>query len=115
MNYKAAVVSCCAVFALSRIARAESGKAVIAGTMSTMTVSGIVMLQDTADGLKIDAQITQAPPGEHAFHIHEFGSCADAGKAAGSHYNPDGHAHGNTLKEGITKTHAGDFGNVTVG
>jgi Cu-Zn family superoxide dismutase len=77
-------------------------------------VSGIVVLQDSPAGLKIDADITQAPPGLHAFHIHEFGSCADNAKAAGSHYNPAGHPHGNALKDGIMKTHAGDFGNLTI-
>ena len=93
---------------------ADTGKAMIVGTSTKTVVSGTVMLEDTPQGLKIDADITQAPPGEHAFHIHEKGSCADMAKAAGSHYNPAGHPHGDALKDGIAKTHAGDFGNLTV-
>src|ERR1019366_6073555 len=55
------------------------------------------------------------PAGQHAFHIHEFGSCADLGKAAGSHYNTLGAPHGQVVQEGIHHAHAGDRGNITVG
>jgi Cu-Zn family superoxide dismutase len=95
-------------------AQAETAKAVIAGTKPGSTVSGTVMLQDAASGLKIDVDITQAPAGIHAFHIHEFGLCTNEAKDAGSHFNPAGHPHGDMLKDGIAKTHAGDFGNIVV-
>ncbi|MBI3564789.1 MAG: superoxide dismutase family protein [Elusimicrobia bacterium] len=52
-------------------------------------------------------------PGEHGFHIHEFGSCEDSAKAAGGHFNPKKHEHGQALKDGVAKTHAGDLGNIT--
>jgi superoxide dismutase, Cu-Zn family len=92
----------------------ETAKAVIQSTNPSMVVEGVVNLTDTLEGLKINAEITKAPAGDHAFHIHEFGLCAEEGKAAGSHYNPANHPHGNTLKDGVTKTHAGDFGTLKV-
>jgi len=92
---------------------ADKGMAVLKET-GTIPVKGTVLLEDTPGGLKIDAEFTKAPAGNHAFHIHEFGLCDDNGNAAGSHYNPGNHPHGNALKDGISKTHAGDFGSITV-
>ena len=92
---------------------AASGMAVIKGTTADSKLAGKVMLQDTKDGLKVSADFTNAPAGKHGFHIHEFGSCDDSGKAAGSHYNPNGHPHGNALKD-IQTAHAGDLGNIDV-
>jgi Cu-Zn family superoxide dismutase len=109
-----AVMSGMLVIGMVTVGQAETGKAMLMGTSSGVEVSGTVMLQDTPQGLKIDADIAKAPAGQHAFHIHEFGLCDDQGKAAGSHYNPAGHMHGNALKDGIMKTHAGDFGSITV-
>ena len=94
---------------------AEKARAIIAGTKAGVPVAGTVILEDTKEGLKVDAEITQAPAGLHAFHIHEFGACGDEGGAAGSHYNPGGHPHGDVMKGGVEMVHAGDFGNLTVG
>ena len=66
------------------------------------------------NGPKIDLQVTleQAPPGEHAVHIHEIGDCsADDGSSAGGHWNPTGHDHGRWDE---TPFHLGDIGNVVV-
>lgn len=63
---------------------------------------GTVILEDTQHGLKFTSKLTNLPPGEHGFHIHENGSCAPMlqdGKmlpagAAGSHYDPSStHSH----------------------
>jgi len=94
---------------------AATGEALIKGTQSTDEISGFVILEDTKKGLKIKAEINNAPPGDHGFHIHEFGSCADSGKAAGGHYNPSGARHGRVAKVGIKKAHGGDLGNVSIG
>jgi len=102
------------VIGLTGTLRAETGKVTLVGTSTSTVVSGVALLWDTPQGLKIDADITQAPAGLHGLHIHEFGLCDEQGKAAGGHYNPAGHPHGNTLKDGIAKTHAGDFANVTI-
>ena len=103
------------VFGVSVRGWAATGVAEVMGTAPNSHVSGMVQFEDTAGGLKVNASLANVPPGQHAFHIHEFGSCADTGKAAGSHYNPMSAPHGQVLKEGIAHAHAGDLGNVTAG
>jgi superoxide dismutase, Cu-Zn family len=93
---------------------AATGVAEIKGTAENSQIRGTVNFTDTATGLQIKAKLSGLPPGSHAFHIHEFGSCADLGKAAGSHYNPLGAPHGQVLKAGIQHAHAGDLGNIIV-
>ncbi len=83
-------------------------------TSESSIVSGSVVLAETAEGLKISAEFQNVSPGKHGFHIHEIGSCADGGKAAGGHYNPDGVVHGHLVHDGHDKAHAGDFGNVEI-
>ena len=51
------------------------------------------------------------PRSVHAMHIHEFGDqSSDDGTAAGSHYNPENHPHGDVT---AGSHHAGDLGNIT--
>jgi Cu-Zn family superoxide dismutase len=94
--------------------RAETAEAKIQSTSGAGQI-GTVKFEDTTAGLKVTAQIDNAPAGQHGFHIHEFGSCDDMGNKAGSHYNPEGHQHGNAVKDGPMKAHPGDLGNITVG
>src|SRR5437879_5897501 len=94
-------------------ARAATGAAKISGTAAGSTVSGTVKLEDTGAGLKVLAELSGVPAGDHGFHIHEFGSCDDAAKAAGSHYNPEKTPHGSIMKDGHKKAHEGDMGNIT--
>lgn len=94
---------------------AETGAAAVQGTADGSPITGTVSFQDTGKGLKVTATLTGIPMGTHGFHIHEFGSCAEAGKAAGSHYNPKGAKHGHAVSDGIKKAHAGDLGNITAG
>ncbi len=89
------------------------GMASIEGTKEESDISGELKFEDTAQGLKISGTLENIPSGEHAFHIHEFGDCGDEGKNAGSHYNPDQHAHGLVTKDGASKVHPGDLGNIT--
>jgi len=91
-----------------------SGMAELQGTAPGSTVKGTVHFTDTPAGLQVSAQITNAAPGLHGFHIHEFGGCGDLGKAAGGHFNPEGAPHGMLMKDGPHKAHAGDMGNITV-
>jgi superoxide dismutase, Cu-Zn family len=95
--------------------QAETGVANIKGTGMNSLMRGTVTLMDTAAGLKVDTRLTGLPPGQHGFHIHEFGSCDDMGKAAGGHYNPENTMHGMVVKDGVMKAHAGDLGNITAG
>lgn len=106
------VLAALAISTLALSASAATGTAVIAGTAAGSAVAGTVTLQDTPKGLKVSASLTGVPAGTHAFHIHEFGSCADAAMAAGGHYNPKKSHHGFLPKDGLKKAHAGDLGNV---
>jgi len=73
-------------------------------------VKGKVTFTQKADGVEIVAELTGLQPGEHGFHVHEFGDCSMAdGKCAGGHFNPTGMPHGSPDSE---KRHVGDFGNI---
>ena len=68
----------------------------------------ILLIQAPGTPTLIKGTITGLTPGEHGFHIHEFGDMSDGCKSMGGHYNPDGVDHGN-LGDG----HVGDLGNIT--
>ncbi|TWT87247.1 Superoxide dismutase [Cu-Zn] precursor [Pseudobythopirellula maris] len=73
-------------------------------------VSGNLSLQDTSRGLRITGVVAGLTPGEHGFHIHQYGDLSDpAGKSAGGHFNPSGEKHGGPHDD---VRHAGDFGNI---
>lgn len=94
---------------------AATGKAEIKPTSPDFVLSGAAAFEETPNGLKVTADIRNAPPGKHGFHIHEFGSCGDAGNSAGGHFNPDGKPHGDAAKSGPAHAHPGDMGNIAVG
>lgn len=72
-------------------------------------VRGILRLIQKGDEIKIMGRINHLTPGEHGFHIHEFGDQRGGdGKATGGHYNPSGHDHGAPG----AKSHSGDLGNI---
>lgn len=74
------------------------------------TCSGTVTFSQEKDGLHIEAHISGLTPGEHGFHIHEFGNCAcDDAVCAGDHFNPTNSPHGSPTAE---KRHVGDLGNL---
>jgi len=70
---------------------------------------------EIAEGLKINVVVRNAPPGVHGIHLHENGICAEQGKAAGGHFNPDNVSHGDIAKDGFEHAHAGDLGNIEIG
>ncbi len=94
---------------------AAQGKAVITGTSVDSKVSGVVDLTEQKDGLMVMVNVTGAPAGKHGIHFHENGSCAEGGKAAGGHFNPDKVMHGFMPKDGPMNAHVGDMGNIDVG
>jgi Cu-Zn family superoxide dismutase len=74
-------------------------------------VKGVVTFTKVEGGVKIVADVEGLTPGDHGFHIHEFGDCSSAdGTSAGGHFNPHGNPHGGPTAE---KRHAGDLGNLT--
>jgi len=73
-------------------------------------VSGQVVFTQQADGVHISATFSGLTPGNHGFHIHQFGDCSAAdGTSAGGHFNPHATDHGSPDGE---MRHAGDLGNV---
>ena len=87
----------------------------ISGTAEGSLISGQVTLTETPEGVQVEAVVNNVPnPGKHGFHIHENGSCADAGKAAGGHFNPNAVAHGFLPHDGMEHAHLGDLGNIEI-
>lgn len=90
------------VSAISRI-RADKG----------YSASGEVRFHQEPNGVRISGEVTGLSPGQHGFHIHEFGDCsAPDGKSAGGHFAPNGNPHGSP-QDNVNKRHAGDLGNIT--
>ena len=58
---------------------------------------GYVRLFDSPEGLLLEPDLEDLPPGKHGFHIHEFGDVEPAlkkgkyvaGGSAGGHYDPE--------------------------
>ena len=94
---------------------AETGKAVIRATGKGSPVAGTATLEDTPQGLRVAVRVSGLTPGKHGIHIHQYGSCGGEGNGAGSHFNPDNAPHGFLPKDGLTKAHPGDLGNIEVG
>jgi Cu-Zn family superoxide dismutase len=73
-------------------------------------VSGTVTFSEEADGVKVRAEIAGLAPGNHGFHVHEFGDCSAAdASSAGAHFNPTKQPHAGP---DAPERHVGDMGNV---
>jgi Cu-Zn family superoxide dismutase len=69
---------------------------------------------DGKGGIVLRLEVSDAPPGQHAVHIHDKGDCSSPdGKSAGDHWNPMHEPHGKWAAEG-GHHHLGDIGNLEV-
>ena len=73
-------------------------------------VGGTVTFTEVADGVQVHADLTGLGPGNHGFHVHEFGDCsAPDAMSAGGHFNPTNEPHAGPDD---AARHVGDMGNV---
>lgn len=73
---------------------------------------GTAELEPSTDGVIVNLEASDLPPGTHGFHFHETGKCeAPSFESAGGHFNPSQKEHGLENKKG---THAGDLPNIVV-
>lgn len=94
---------------------ASKAEAIISGTEEGSIVAGTVKLMENENGVLVVANLSGVKPaGDHGFHVHQNGSCADGGNAAGGHFNPLSVDHGYLPQNGLEHAHAGDMGNITI-
>jgi Cu-Zn family superoxide dismutase len=116
----AGTLVCCAAVGLRGFAAAQheekkEGAGVakaIALLMPTTgsSVKGEVVFTKAGHGIHVHAEISGLTPGEHGFHIHEYGVWSDNGMSAGGHFNPTMAPHAGIDSK---KRHVGDLGNIT--
>jgi Cu-Zn family superoxide dismutase len=82
---------------------------------SSRSVHGDVTFEKIGNGVKVIADFTRLPPGEHGFHIHRAGDMRGSGcKNACEHYHigkPQSHG-GPPFSKG--ERHTGDLGNISL-
>ncbi len=94
-----------------KVAVAHIKTAKAAGTQPSYgSPMGTVTFTQMGEKVKVVADLTGLPPGQHGFHIHEKGdlSAADL-MSTGGHFNPGKHPHGGPTTSPV---HEGDLGNI---
>lgn len=93
---------------------AESPKTVQVSIASASgsKLGGKATFSETKDGVAVTVDLTGAPPGKVAAHVHENGDCSSPdAKSAGEHFNPQHKSHG---LPSAAERHLGDLGNVEI-
>ena len=73
---------------------------------------GTAKILAAKEGVKIEVNVSQLPPGIHGIHVHNVGKCDGPDfTSAGPHLNPYTKKHGKDSPEG---PHAGDLLNIEV-
>jgi superoxide dismutase, Cu-Zn family len=115
----ACVIICCAAMGFHSLAAVQHEKAeagdvtkAIAQLIPTSgsSVKGTVTFTKDSSGMHVHAEISGLTPGEHGFHVHEYGVWSEKGMDTGGHFNPTGAPHAGPESK---KRHVGDLGNIT--
>ena len=86
-------------------------KSTLTTTDGSNSEVGQLFLRPVDGGVQVYGKLMNMTPGATvALHIHETGRCANMGKAAGGHFNPDNKPHSNPDD---MDGHAGDLPNLT--
>ena len=74
------------------------------------SVKGTVVFTKDGSSMHVHAEISGLTPGEHGFHVHEYGVWSENGMSSGGHFNPTAQPHADIHSK---KRHVGDLGNIT--
>jgi Cu-Zn family superoxide dismutase len=92
---------------------AAKATAAIEGRSGSNLSGNATFTEKSGGGVHVSVDVTGAPEGVHAVHLHDKGDCsAPDASSAGGHFNPTSTTHGSP---DAPNHHAGDFGNMTVG
>jgi len=93
--------------------RPTEGQSVQGAVRFELASAGLESAEMDGTGIEITGTIEGLSPGQHGFHVHEFGDCsAPDGSSAGDHFNPEAQPHGGPDD---AARHIGDLGNLDVG
>ena len=91
-------------------AKISKAVAILIHTKKGQGVEGRATFTPSNGTMHVHAEISGLTPGDHGFHIHEFGVWSDDGMASGGHFNPTMQKHAGI---DTPKRHVGDLGNIT--
>ena len=93
----------------------EKGDAVTKAVAQLIPTTGssvkgtVTFTKSTGGGIHVHAELSGLTPGEHGFHVHEYGVWSENGMSTGGHFNPTQEPHAGPESK---KRHVGDLGNI---